>query len=133
MLLVGDFPLQPNLSLSHASTRTQQPCLGIRTTGFTTAIILILNNSNDNRDAFVGRVEVVKWTSSFICVIGPGPRHLQRAQQWCLVSQPHPTPHYTHNDLGHMSIPETTTDRPQDAPQKDFVGISLCLCEHVPK
>ena len=31
VLLVGDFPQKPNLSLSHASTHTKQPSISIRT------------------------------------------------------------------------------------------------------
>ena len=43
------------------------------------------------------------------CFVELGPRHLQKSG----IPDPHP---YTHDGLGHMSIPVTTTDTPQDTP-----------------
>ena len=80
VLLVVDFTQPPNLSLSHASSHTQQSSLSIITQqgalqpsyGYLT----ILKNNNNNKDTFMS-------TS-----LG-----LKKGQHWCLASQTHPLPY----------------------------------------
>ena len=86
-LLAGDFPLWSNLSLT--TTYTQQPSLNIITTGCTTAIML--TNAQQQRCLHGHFTGVVKWASSFVSELGP--RHPQKAQQWCLTSQTYPPPY----------------------------------------
>ena len=88
VLLVGDFPQPPNLSLSNVSTHTQHPSLSIITTGYTATIIPKLNNNNNNnKDA---TVSISLGLSK--CFIELDPRHARLNSGVC---HPRPTSFHT--------------------------------------